>query len=116
MSPHPSSRLPSHLSSGTHERDVLLTLFDLGRQVASMVDLDELLQKIPDLIARLIPFDAFAVYLLDEKRGEMRVGYGVGYPDTTHYRPRITDGIGGQAASAQDTSGACRSRPEPDSL
>ncbi len=103
MSPHPSNRLPSHLSSGTHERDVLLTLFDLGRQVASMVDLDELLQKIPDLIARLIPFDAFAVYLLDEKRGEMRVGYGVGYPDTTHYRPRLTDGIVGQVVSTQET-------------
>ncbi|MEO6222874.1 MAG: GAF domain-containing protein [Vicinamibacterales bacterium] len=103
MSPHSSNRLPSHLSSGTHERDVLLTLFDLGRQVASMVDLDELLQKIPDLIARLIPFDAFAVYLLDEKRGEMRVGYGVGYPDTTHYRPKITDGIVGQVVSSQET-------------
>jgi phosphoserine phosphatase RsbU/P len=103
MSPHPSNRLPTHLSSGTHERDVLLTLFDLGRQVASVVDLDELLQKIPDLIARLIPFDAFAVYLLDEKRGEMRIGYGVGYPDTTHYRPRITDGIVGQVVSTQET-------------
>jgi sigma-B regulation protein RsbU (phosphoserine phosphatase) len=103
MSPHPSSRLPTHLSSGTHERDVLLTLFDLGRQVASVVDLDELLQKIPDLIARLIPFDAFAVYLLDEKRGELRIGYGVGYPDTTHYRPRITDGIVGQVVSTQET-------------
>jgi len=68
-----------------------------------MVDLDELLQKIPDLIARLIPFDAFAVYLLDERRGEMRVGYGVGYPDTTHYRPKITDGIVGQVVSTQDT-------------
>jgi len=103
MNPHPSSRLPSHLSSGTHERDVLLTLFDLGRQVASVVDLDALLQKIPDLIARLIPFDAFAVYLLDEKRGEMRIGYGVGYPDVSHYRPRITDGIVGHVVSTQET-------------
>jgi sigma-B regulation protein RsbU (phosphoserine phosphatase) len=103
MSPHPSTRLPSHLSSGAHERDVLLTLFDLGRQVASVVELDELLQKIPDLIARLIPFDAFAVYLLDEKRGEMRIGYGVGYPDTTHYRPKITDGIVGHVVSTQET-------------
>ena len=103
MSLHPSSRLPTHLSSGAHERDVLLTLFDLGRQVVSVVDLDELLQQIPDLIARLIPFDAFAVYLVDEKRGEMRVAYGVGYPDTTHYRPSITDGIVGHVVSTQET-------------
>ena len=46
-----------------------------------MLDFDDLLQQIPRLIARLIKFDAFAVYLLDERRGELRVGYPVGYPD-----------------------------------
>ena len=45
-----SERSSSHLSVGSHERDILLTLFDLGRQVASVIDLDELLQKIPELI------------------------------------------------------------------
>ena len=103
MSPQPADRLTTHLSAGTHERDILLTLFDLGRQVASVIDLDQLLQKIPELIGRLIPFDAFAVYLVDEKRGELRIGYGVGYPDTTHYRPRMTDGIVGQVVGTQET-------------
>ena len=50
------------------DRDLLKTLFDLGREVTAVLDLDELLQKIPQLIARLIDFQAFAVYLLDEKR------------------------------------------------
>lgn len=103
MSPQPVDRLTTHLSAGTHERDILLTLFDLGRQVASVIDLDELLQKIPELIGRLIPFDAFAVYLVNEKRGELRIGYAVGYPDTTHYRPRVTDGIVGQVVTTQET-------------
>jgi sigma-B regulation protein RsbU (phosphoserine phosphatase) len=103
MSPQPTDRHNSHLSAGTHERDILLTLFDLGRQVASVIDLDELLQKIPELIGRLIPFDAFAVYLIDDKRGELRIGYAVGYPDTTHYRPRITDGIVGHVVTTHDT-------------
>jgi sigma-B regulation protein RsbU (phosphoserine phosphatase) len=103
MSPQPVDRLTTHLSAGTHERDILLTLFDLGRQVASVIDLDELLQQIPELIGRLIPFDAFAVYLVDEKRGELRIGYAVGYPDTAHYRPRITDGIVGQVVTTQET-------------
>ena len=35
---------------------------------------DELLKKIPRLIGRLIAFEAFAVYLLDERRGELKVG------------------------------------------
>jgi sigma-B regulation protein RsbU (phosphoserine phosphatase) len=103
MSPQPADRLATHLSAGTHERDILLTLFDLGRQVASVIDLDELLQKIPELIGRLIPFDAFAVYLVDDKRKELRIGYAVGYPDTTHYRPAITDGIVGHVVTTQDT-------------
>ncbi len=98
-----SERSSSHLSVGSHERDILLTLFDLGRQVASVIDLDELLQKIPELIGRLIPFDAFAVYLLDEKRGELRIAYGVGYPDTTHYHPKMTEGLVGHVVTHQET-------------
>ena len=101
MNPLPTERAP--LSVGSHERDILLTLFDLGRQVASVIDLDELLQKIPELIGRLIPFDAFAVYLLDEKRSELRIAYAVGYPDTTHYRPKTTDGIVGHVVTSQET-------------
>lgn len=95
-------RSSSHLSVGSHERDILLTLFDLGRQVASVIELEELLQKIPELIGRLIPFDAFAVYLVDEKRGELRIAYAVGYPDTTHYHPKITDGIVGHVITNQE--------------
>ena len=63
------------------EQALVETLFDLGRQVTGVLDLDELLQKIPRLIRRLISFEAFAVYLLDERRGELRVAYSVGYPE-----------------------------------
>ena len=45
--------------------DALTTLFALGREVTSVLDLNELLRKIPQLIARLTKFHAFAVYLLD---------------------------------------------------
>ena len=62
------------------EHELVTTLFDLGRQVAGVLDEDELLQQIPRLIRRLISFEAFAVYLLDSRRGELRVAYSVGYP------------------------------------
>jgi phosphoserine phosphatase RsbU/P len=64
------------------EHELLTTLFDLGRQVTAVLDLDDLLHQIPRLIGRLISFEAFAVYLLDERRGELRSAYSVGYPDT----------------------------------
>lgn len=66
--------------AGPPEHELVTTLFDLGRQVTSVLDLDDLLQQIPRLIGRLITFEAFAVYLLDERRGELRTAYTVGYP------------------------------------
>ena len=62
-------------------RELVITLFELGREVTSVLDLDELLEKIPQLIARLTKFTAFAVYLLDADRGELSVAYSVGYPE-----------------------------------
>jgi sigma-B regulation protein RsbU (phosphoserine phosphatase) len=64
------------------EHEMLTTLFDLGRQVTAVLDLDELLAQIPIYIRRLIEFDAFAVYLLDERRSALRVAYAVGYPES----------------------------------
>ena len=61
--------------------EALTTLFALGREVTSVLDLDELLQKIPQLISRLTKFQAFAVYLLDERHGDLRIAFAVGYPD-----------------------------------
>ena len=63
------------------DTELLSTLFDLGREVTSVLDLEELLAKIPQLIARLTRFSAFSVYLLDEKRQELRIGYAIGYPE-----------------------------------
>ena len=99
MSTYGSGQSPP--ATGSHERDVLLTLFDLGRQVASVIDIDELLQKIPELIGRLIQFDAFAVYLYDEKRGELRIGYAIGYPDISNFRLRASEGLIGHVVSTQ---------------
>ncbi len=49
-----------------------------------MLDLDELLAKIPQLIARLTRFTAFSVYLLDDEGHELRIAYAVGYPEDAH--------------------------------
>jgi sigma-B regulation protein RsbU (phosphoserine phosphatase) len=66
------------------DTELLTTLFDLGRQVAAVLDLDELLHQIPHLIGRLIQFEAMAVYLRDERRADLRIAYSVGYPEAAH--------------------------------
>jgi sigma-B regulation protein RsbU (phosphoserine phosphatase) len=73
---------------------LLVTLFELGREVTSVLDLDELLEKIPQLIARLTPFKAFAVWLLDEKRQDLGIAYAVGYPEEVKRTFRLAVGQG----------------------
>jgi phosphoserine phosphatase RsbU/P len=88
--------------SDPHAYELVTTLFDLGRRVTSVLDTDELLRQIPQLIGRLISFAAFAVYLLDERRGELKTAYTVGYPETGE-RVRLKPGVGlvGAAVSSQ---------------
>jgi sigma-B regulation protein RsbU (phosphoserine phosphatase) len=88
----PGPRAPS-------DTELLSTLFDLGREVTSVLDLDELLAKIPQLIARLTRFSAFSVYLLDERRQELRIAYAVGYPEDVlpTLRLRVGQGVVGAA-------------------
>src|SRR5580765_7960614 len=82
-------------------RQVVTTLFELGREVTSVLDLDELLQKIPLLIARLTKFTAFAVYLLDARTEELTVAYSVGYPEATArtLRLKVGEGLVGAAVA-----------------
>jgi sigma-B regulation protein RsbU (phosphoserine phosphatase) len=96
MSTQPPIRPPS-------DTELLSTLFDLGREVTSVLDLEELLAKIPQLIARLTRFNAFSVYLLDEPRQELRIAYAVGYPEgvTATQRLKLGQGVVG-AATEED--------------
>jgi phosphoserine phosphatase RsbU/P len=72
----------------------LTTLFALGREVTSVLDLEELLHKIPQLIARLTHFTAFGLYLLDEKHDELSIAYSVGYPEDVARTLRVKVGQG----------------------
>lgn len=87
------------MSDSTTEQ--LTTLFALGREVTSVLNLDELLQRIPQLIARLTNFQAFAVYLLDVPHQELTVAYSVGYPaDVARtLRMKVGEGLVGAAVA-----------------
>jgi len=88
----------------TNTTEQLTTLFALGREVASVLDLEELLQKIPQLIARLTKFNAFAVYLLDTSRDELLIAYAVGYDEALARSLRFKVGqglVGAAVASGQ---------------
>lgn len=83
------------------DAELLSTLFELGREVTSVIELEELLERIPQLIARLTRFSAFSVYLLDEKGEELHVAYSLGYPDdiARSLKFRVGQGVVGAAVA-----------------
>ena len=84
------------------DTELLSTLFELGREVTAVLDLEELLAKIPQLIARLTRFNAFSVYLLDEPRQELRIAYATGYPDDAVLKQRLRVGQGVVGAAVEE--------------
>src|SRR5439155_19878401 len=106
---HPNDRLyferPASMPESTtsaSSTEALTTLFALGREVTSVLDLNELLPKIPQLIARLTKFTAFAVYLLDPKGNELTVAYSIGYPEDTARTLHVTVGRGLVGAAVEE--------------
>jgi sigma-B regulation protein RsbU (phosphoserine phosphatase) len=93
MSDTPVPTTPTS-TEASQAAELLVTLFELGREVTSVLDLDELYEKIPQLLARLTTFKAFAVWLLDEKRQELSIAYAVGYPDEFRRTFRLAVGQG----------------------
>lgn len=83
------------------DRQMLTTLFALGREVSSVLDLDELFRKLPDLISRVTDYHAFAIYLLDEDRGDLHIAYSTGYPEgSRELRLKVGEGLVGAAVEA----------------
>src|SRR5712692_5457569 len=85
---------PATAATPPNVRELVFTLFELGREVTSVLDLNELLKKIPQLLQRLTTFQAFAVYLLDVPRQELSIAYSVGYPEELARTLRVKVGCG----------------------
>lgn len=90
-------------SSAASDAELLAILAELGREVTSVIALDELLEKIPNLISRLTSFTVFSVYLLNERREELSIAYAMGYPDeiVKHFTLKVGQGTVGTAVAEQ---------------
>ncbi|MDP2319301.1 MAG: GAF domain-containing protein [Acidobacteriota bacterium] len=90
-------------STTASDAELLAILAELGREVSSVLDLDTLLERIPQLISRLTKFTVFSVYLLHEKREELTIAYAEGYPDeiVQHFTLQVGQGIVGTAVAEQ---------------
>jgi sigma-B regulation protein RsbU (phosphoserine phosphatase) len=50
---------------------LLATLYEIGKETASILDLDELLHRLAEIVKRVIDYEMFGILLMDEERGEL---------------------------------------------
>ena len=76
------------------------TLVEINHEITSILDLDELLQKIAELTNRIVPFDAFAIFLVDYEKQELYLRFAIGHPPDVvkNLRIKIGNGVTGTAA------------------
>src|SRR5437667_899294 len=76
------------------------TLVEINHEITSILDLDQLLQKIADLTNRIVPFEIFAIFLVDDQKQELYLRFALGHPPEVvkNLRIKLGDGVTGTAA------------------
>ena len=83
--------------------ELLTFLIEVGEQINSTLDLDELLRRIAEIIKRAIDYEVFAIFLLNERTQELRVHFSLGHPPELirNLRIKVGEGIVGRAAQTR---------------
>jgi sigma-B regulation protein RsbU (phosphoserine phosphatase) len=78
---------------------LLATLYEIGKETASILDLDELLHRVAELVKRVIDYEMFGILLVDERTGDLVLRKAVRFGDFKD-KPRIKmgEGLCGHAA------------------
>jgi sigma-B regulation protein RsbU (phosphoserine phosphatase) len=75
------------------------TLAEIGHEVASVLDVDELFSRIAQLAKRVIDYRTFGILLLNEETGELEMKLAVQYGEKVEVpRVRLGEGLVGYAA------------------
>src|ERR1700751_4737253 len=80
-------------------------LLEVADVVNATLDLDELLQRVAQLVQKMIHYDIFAILLREPKSDELRIRFSVGHPQEVaqKFRMRVGQGITGLAAQRGET-------------
>jgi sigma-B regulation protein RsbU (phosphoserine phosphatase) len=72
----------------------LTTLVEINHDITSTLDLDQLLRRIAELTNRIIPYQIFAIFLVDEPRHDLYYRFGIGHQQNVVQTLRINFGEG----------------------
>jgi sigma-B regulation protein RsbU (phosphoserine phosphatase) len=82
---------------------LLATLYEIGRETASILDLDELLQRVAELVKRVIDYEMFGILLLDKDEDELVLRQAVNFgPGKERSRLPVSDGLCGAAVRSKE--------------
>ena len=95
-----SSAVPNPLVSNVYDNYLL----EVADAVNTTLDLNTLLQRVAEMLKRVIDYEIFAILLLNEKTQELRVRFQVGHPPEVAERIRIKvgQGVTGQAVQRRE--------------
>ncbi len=83
--------------------DLLATLHDVGKETASILDLDALLARVAEIVKRVIDYERFGILLLDEETQELALHTSVCL-HALEERPRLktSEGLSGAAFRSKE--------------
>ena len=76
-------------------------LLEVADAVNTSLDLDTTLNRVAELVRRIIDYEIFAILLLNEKTQELRIRFQIGHPPEVAERIRIKAGEGVTGLAAQ---------------
>jgi sigma-B regulation protein RsbU (phosphoserine phosphatase) len=90
----------SEQAAGSADSRFLATLIEINHEITSILDLDDLLKKIAELTQRIVPYQIFAIFLLDEDKQELYFRFALGHSAdiVDNLRISVGDGLVGTAA------------------
>jgi sigma-B regulation protein RsbU (phosphoserine phosphatase) len=82
---------------------LLAILYDIGKETASILDLDLLLHRVAELVKRVIDYEMFGILLVDEATGDLVLREAVRYGGTPErYRIKAGEGLSGAAVASKE--------------
>ncbi len=83
--------------------EVIATMIEIGEEINASLDIDDVLRATAALIKRVVPYEIFAVMLLDEATSELYFRFATGYPReiVENWRIPLGKGVTGRAAQSR---------------
>ncbi len=85
----------------TRQARTLVLLNEIARELTSILNLDELLKRIAELLARLIDYQMFSILLLDPEGEKLQHRFSLRFQENIHLKHDVASGIGLVGYAAQ---------------